>query len=128
METFLNFNLSLKLHRIGIKTVSGFYYQKSGRDKVVYASKDIFTGMSDFDNVYVPAYLSSDLDHALPAEIELKDSVYNLTVRKTKLKYDVRYEDPKGSIIYREYSASPAEARARVILFLEKKNLLKNEN
>ena len=121
-KAFLNFNLATKLQRIGIPNASGFYYKKSGnrKDKDVYSSKEIFTGMTNFDSVYTPAYLSYDLEAVMPAGINSKGDVYSFAVRKTKDKYDARYENEKGHVIYREYSESSVEAKAKMILFLKK--------
>lgn len=121
-KAFLNFNLATKLQRIGIPNASGFYYKKSGnrKDKDVYASKEIFTGMTNFDSVYTPAYLSFDLEVVMPADIKSKGDLYSFIVIKTKDKYDVRYENVKGHVIYREYSESSVEAKAKMILFLKK--------
>jgi hypothetical protein len=121
-KAFLNFNMAAKLQRIGIPNASGYFYKKSGmrKDKDVYSSKEIFTGMTNFDSVYLPAYLSQDLEDVMPAEIKSKGDLYTLTIRKTKVKYDVRYENSKGQVIYREYADSSVEAEAKIILFLKK--------
>lgn len=122
---FLNFNLCIRLERIGIKNPSGFYYQKNGsrKDKIVYSSREICIGMTNFDSVYAPAYTSHDLDEALPAEITL-GGTFNFVIRKNGAKYEARYEDSNGRVVRREYSPSPVEARARLIIYLNRKGMI----
>lgn len=134
-KTFLNFIDSQKLYRLfGDRVKTQFFYGK--RDKQLYDSTNIFMGVRDFYTIYIPAYTDADLNTVLPNKIIIKvktvpQNKYDLVIRKTRWdKYTVEYENQiKGcSALIQIHDDSEVEAKAKMILFLNKKNLLQYEN
>lgn len=133
-KTFLNFIDCQKLSRIpsvadSIKEVS-FWYGK--RDKQLYMSKHIYTGLRDFSRVYLPAYTDADLNVVLPHKIIFRrktvpKNIYDLIIRKTRNgKYQCEYENQIKSnpSLVQIQGDTEVEAKAKLILFLNKNKLL----
>jgi len=131
-KSFLNFIYSQKLHRYGIKSDSGFFYNK--RSKELHWHKDLFLGMSSFDTSFVPAYTDADLIDILPGKIILSNktnnvNTYELCITKSAInnnKYFCDYKNTSSTLpaLAQQFAKSEVEAKALMIIFLIKKDLI----
>ena len=130
-KSFLNYFDCLKLVKLGIKSDSGFYYNK--RDRLWYNAKDLFLGMVNFESLYIPVYTDADLNEALPHKIIIKQKsnvdTYDLMFRKTRNgKYSAEYENQirTSNGLTQMHSDTEVEVKCKMLLYLHKKNLLNN--
>lgn len=131
-KTFLNYLDSLKLSRLPLLSnlKTDFFYGR--KDKVLYSTKDIYTGVQNFERVYLPAYTDADLNEVLPHKIIFRvkstpKDIYDIAIRKTRNgKYVVEYENQikdKPSLLQIQ-GDTEVEAKAKMILNLSNKRLL----
>ena len=135
-KTFLNFLDSQKIFRIPEVSEIETHFFYGRKDKQVYSRKDIFTGLANFFGVYLPAYTDANLNEVLPHKIIYKvktvpKDIYDLAIKKTKNgKYQCLYENQisgKPAMIQIQ-ADSEVEAKAKMIIYLKKHNLLKHED
>lgn len=131
-KSFLNYINSQKLQKYGIKSDSGFFYNK--RSKELHWHKDLFLGMLSFDASFVPAYTDADLMDILPGKICFKkdrnyERSYELIISKSGLsndKYFCEYKNTNLTLpsLGQQFAKSEVESKALMIIFLIKKDLI----
>jgi len=90
-------------------------------------------GVRNFESIYVPAYTDAELNEILPDKIifrqkTVKKDTYDLVIRKTRHgKYVIEYENQikEETSLVQIFQHTEVEAKAHMIFFLNKKNLLK---
>ena len=129
-KSFLNYFDSLKLFKLGVKSESGFYYNR--RERLWYNAKDLFIGMANFDSLYIPVYTDADLNEVLPDKIYINQksinaNKYDLTIRKTRNgKFSCAYENqiPNSPGLIQMQADTEVEVKCKMLIYLHKKKLI----
>lgn len=130
---FLNLRDCKKLVLAGFKPETIFYYNK--KDNQIYHVRDIFTGVTDFDKIYTPAFTDADLIKLLPGKITIRNkhnvtAAYDLVIYKSarsEEKYFIEYRNTgiDQPSLAQQCASSEVQSKANMILHLISKGHLK---
>lgn len=118
-------SLSKKLHELGVRRESLFYWIVNTRKPVVVFREDTFS------EGIIPAYLSSELGEMLPFGFIYKEKKCFVSLEKNK----TNHGDWASSLLelyhctplYYEFSNTPQDSQAKMLIHLLEQGLVKKE-